>query len=369
MCFGLKGGYIRYKANLAVYSLIETHRWIQGIKDMSEDVIIVEELTKIFNGGLVAVDHVSFTVKRGENFGFLGPNGAGKTTTIKMLTTILKPTEGRALILGNDVAKQKSSVKNLIGMLPQEYTADEDLTGYQNILLCAALYGVPKDTSKKRALELLNLVELTAFKDKAVQTYSGGMRRRLELVCSLINSPKVLFLDEPTLGLDVQTRAATWNYLKTLKKEFGATLFLTTHYLEEADLLCDRVAIIDHGKIVTIGTPNDLKKGLGGDIITLSIQDDTDISGIIERIPRVKEVKRQDSTYRIKVEDGEETAPDIIEAVRTEGHKVVKLSLAKPTLDEVYMEFTGKSLREEEGSKVTVLRQRETMQKAEGRRM
>ena len=154
-----------------------------------------------------------------------------------------------------------------------------------------------------------------------------------------------------------------------MKKEFGATLFLTTHYLEEADSLCDRVAIIDHGKIVTIGTPNDLKTGLGGDIITLSIQDATDISGIIEKIPRVKEVKRQDSTYRIKVEDGEETAPDIIEAVRTEGHKVVKLSLAKPTLDEVYMEFTGKSLREEEGSKVTVLRQRETMQKAEGRRM
>jgi ABC-2 type transport system ATP-binding protein len=255
-------------------------------------------------------------------------------------------------------------------MLPQEYTADEDLTGYQNVMLCAALYGVPKEISKKRATELLNLVELTSFRDKEVQTYSGGMRRRLELVCSLINNPKVLFLDEPTLGLDVQTRAATWNYLKELKKKFGMTLFLTTHYLEEADALCDRVAIIDHGKIVTIGTPNDLKKSLGGDIITLSIQDDvTDISDIIERVPRVKEVRRQDGAYRIKVEDGEETAPNIIDAVRTEGHKVARLSLAKPTLDEVYMEFTGKSLREEEGSKVTVLRQRETMQRAEGRKM
>jgi ABC-2 type transport system ATP-binding protein len=237
-------------------------------------------------------------------------------------------------------------------------------------MLCAALYGVPKNIAKKRAIELLNLVELASFKDKEVQTYSGGMRRRLELACSLINNPKLLFLDEPTLGLDVQTRAATWNYLKTLKREFGMTLFLTTHYLEEADSLCDRIAIIDHGKIVTSGTPNDLKNGLGGDIVMLSIQDETtDISGIIERVPRVKEVKRQDGTYRIKVEDGEETAPEIMDAVRTEGHKVARLSLAKPTLDEVYMEFTGKSLREEEGSKVSVFRQRETMQRAEGRKM
>jgi ABC-2 type transport system ATP-binding protein len=337
---------------------------------MTEDVIIVEGLTKIFNGGLVAVDHASFNVKSGEIFGFLGPNGTGKTTTIKMLTTILKPTEGRAFILGNDIIKQNSSVKNAIGVLPQEYTADEDLTGYQNIMLCAALYGVPKDISKKRTTELLNLVELTSFKDKEVQTYSGGMRRRLELVCSLINNPKVLFLDEPTLGLDVQTRAATWNYLKALKKEFGMTFFLTTHYLEEADSLCDRVAIIDHGKIVTVGAPKDLKKDLGGDIVMLSVQDDaTDISSIIKRVPRVKEVKRQDGTYRIKVEDGEETAPDIIDAVRTEGHKVARLSLTKPTLDEVYIEFTGKSLREEEGSKATVFRQRATIQNAEGRRM
>ena len=337
---------------------------------MTEDVIIVEGLTKIFNGNFVAVDHVSFNVKSGEIFGFLGPNGAGKTTTIKMLTTVLKPTEGKAFIFGNDIVKQTSSVKNTIGVLPQEYTADEDLTGFQNIMLCAALYGVPKDISKKSAMELLNLVELAAFKDKEVKTYSGGMRRRLELVCSLINNPKMLFLDEPTLGLDVQTRAATWNYLKALKKEFGMTLFLTTHYLEEADVLCDRVAIIDHGKIVVTGTPTELKESLGGDIITLSIQDETtDISGIIEKVPRVKEVKRQEGTYRIKVEDGEETAPDIMDAVRTKGHKVARLSLAKPTLDEVYMEFTGKSLREEEGSKVAVLRQRETMQKAEGRRM
>jgi len=205
----------------------------------NEDVIKVEGLTKIFNHNLVAVDHINFSVKRGEIFGFLGPNGAGKTTTINMLITIMKPTEGKATILGGDIAKQSMDVRSSIGVVPQEYTADEDLTAYENILLCADLYGIPRSVSKKRAADLLNLVELTAFKDKRVQTYSGGMRRRLELACGLINRPKVLFLDEPTLGLDVQTRAATWNYVKMLKKEFGMTLFLTTHYLEEADALCD----------------------------------------------------------------------------------------------------------------------------------
>jgi ABC-2 type transport system ATP-binding protein len=244
----------------------------------NEDAIKVEGLTKIFNHSLVAVDHINFSVKHGEIFGFLGPNGAGKTTTISMLITVQKPTAGKATVLGSDIAKQSLAVRGSIGVVPQEYTADEDLTGYENIILCADLYGIPRSVSKKRALDLLKLVELTGFKDKRVQTYSGGMRRRLELACGLINRPKVLFLDEPTLGLDVQTRAATWNYVKMLKKEFGMTLFLTTHYLEEADALCDRIAIIDHGKIVVIDTPTALKDSLGGDIITLSIQKDIDIT-------------------------------------------------------------------------------------------
>jgi ABC-2 type transport system ATP-binding protein len=191
-----------------------------------------------------------------------------------MLITIMKPTEGTATILGGDIAKQSMDVRRSIGVVPQEYTADEDLTGIENILLCADLYGIPRAISRKRAAELLNLVELTAFQKKRVQTFSGGMRRRLELACGLINRPKVLFLDEPTLGLDVQTRAATWNYVRMLKKEFGMTLFMTTHYLEEADALCDRIAIIDHGKIIVVGSPTELKDSLGGDIITLSIQKD-----------------------------------------------------------------------------------------------
>ena len=313
---------------------------------MSEDVIKAEGLTKVFNHNLVAVDHINFSVKHGEVFGFLGPNGAGKTTTINMLITISKPTEGKASILSYDIVKQNNDVRNTIGVVPQEYTADEDLTGYENILLCADLYGIPRQSSKKRAGELFELVELTAFKDKKVQTYSGGMRRRLELACGLINRPKVLFLDEPTLGLDVQTRAATWNYVRMLKKEFGMTLFLTTHYLEEADALCDRIAIIDHGKIIVVGTPEALKESLGGDIITLSIKQDVDITNLVKKIERVKEVKKENGMYMIKSESGEVTAPLIIEALRKEGHIVTKLSLTKPTLNEVYLQYTGKSMRD-----------------------
>jgi ABC-2 type transport system ATP-binding protein len=330
----------------------------------NEDAIKVEGLTKIFNHSLVAVDHINFSVKHGEIFGFLGPNGAGKTTTISMLITVQKPTAGKATVLGSDIAKQSLAVRGSIGVVPQEYTADEDLTGYENIILCADLYGIPRSVSKKRALDLLKLVELTGFKDKRVQTYSGGMRRRLELACGLINRPKVLFLDEPTLGLDVQTRAATWNYVKMLKKEFGMTLFLTTHYLEEADALCDRIAIIDHGKIVVIDTPTALKDSLGGDIITLSIQKDVDITELISKIEHVKEVKKENGSYIIKSANGEVTAPLIIEALRNNGHVVTKLSLTKPTLNEVYLQYTGKSMRDAEESQESNFQRRAAMARA-----
>lgn len=330
-----------------------------------QEVIKVEGLTKVYNNTLTAVDHINFSVKRGEIFGFLGPNGAGKTTTISMLITVTKPTSGKALILGGDIANQSMAVRSAIGVVPQEYTADEDLTGQENIMLCADLYGIPRDVSKKRVVELLKLVELTAFKDKKVRTYSGGMRRRLELACGLINRPQVLFLDEPTLGLDVQTRAATWNYVKMLKKEFGMTLFLTTHYLEEADALCDRIAIIDHGKIIVTGTPAELKDSLGGDIITLSIQNLAhDITDLISKVEGVKEVKKENGEYTIKSSNGELTAPLIIEALRKNGHVVTKLSLTKPTLNEVYLQYTGRSMRDAQESREGVAAQRMTMRRA-----
>lgn len=331
---------------------------------MSENVIEAEGLTKVFNKHLTAVDHVNFTVKHGEIFGFLGPNGAGKTTTINMLITLLKPTEGKASVLNFDVAKQNNDVRNVIGVVPQEYTADEDLTGLENIILCADLYGIPRQITKERSEELLKLVELTDFKDKKVQTFSGGMRRRLELACGLINRPQILFLDEPTLGLDVQTRTATWNYIKKLKSEYGMTLFMTTHYLEEADTLCDRVAIIDHGKIVVTGSPEELKHSLGGDIITLSVKDDPDVTQIISAVENVKEVKKENGSYRIKVNYGEVTAPFVIEALRKKGHIVTKLMLTEPTLNDVYLEYTGKSLRDAEESAESFRAQRMTMRRA-----
>ena len=317
---------------------------------MTGNIIEARELTKVFNGYLTAVDHVTFEVKEGEIFGFLGPNGAGKTTTINMLITVLKPTEGTATVCGHDIIKEASMVRRKIGVVPQEYTADEDLTGYENITLCADLYGIPREISKKRANELLELVQLTKFKDKKVETYSGGMRRRLELACGLINRPRILFLDEPTLGLDVQTRANIWEYIKLLKKEYGMTLFMTTHYLEEADALCDRIAIIDHGKILVTGSPDELKSKLGGDIVTLSVNEDRNISGIIEKVENVREIRRIKGEYRIKVKDGELTAPLIIEALRNEGIKVTRLSLSKPSLNDVYLEYTGRSMRDQEES-------------------
>jgi ABC-2 type transport system ATP-binding protein len=331
---------------------------------MSEEIIKAEGLTKVFNKHLTAVDHINFSVKHGEIFGFLGPNGAGKTTTINMLITVLKPTEGKASVVGFDIAKQDRDVRNVIGVVPQEYTADEDLTGVENVLLCADLYGIPRNVAKERVVDLMKLVELTDFKDKKVQTYSGGMRRRLELACGLINRPSVLFLDEPTLGLDVQTRTATWDYIRKLKKEYGMTLFMTTHYLEEADALCDRVAIIDHGKIVVVGSPEELKHGLGGDLISLAIKENEDVSGLIQKVEHVKEVRKEDGSYRIKAEIGEITTPFIIEALRKKGYTVTRLSLTEPTLNEVYLEYTGNSLRDAEESREAFAAQRMTMRRA-----
>jgi ABC-2 type transport system ATP-binding protein len=328
------------------------------------EVIKAEGLTKVFNKNLIAVDHINFSVKDGEIFGFLGPNGAGKTTTINMLITILKPTEGKASILGYDIVKQAHEVRKLIGVVPQEYTADEDLTGYENIILCADLYGIPREISKKRAIELLELVELKEFKDKKVETYSGGMRRRLELACGLINRPKVLFLDEPTLGLDVQTRTATWEYIKKLKEEYNMTIFMTTHYLEEADALCDRISIIDHGKIIVTGTPSELKDSLGGDIINISIKENADVSEIIHNVENVKDVRIENGSYYIKAVYGEVTAPLIIEALRKRGYTVTRLSLTEPTLNEVYLEYTGKFMRDMEESKEDFRARRITLRRA-----
>ena len=328
------------------------------------NIVDVQNLTKVF-GSLRAVDGVTFQVKEGEIFGFLGPNGAGKTTTINMLTTLLTSTSGRATISGYDIRKHPTEVRRSVGVVPQEYTADEDITGLQNILLCADLYGLPRSDSRPHAMELLKLVELQDAANRKVSTYSGGMRRRLELASGLINYPRLLFLDEPTLGLDVQTRSAVWRYIRMLKEEYRMTLFLTTHYLEEADSLCDRIAIIDHGKVVKIGTPDELKASVGGDVIVVGVaESEPDISADIAKIPLVKDVKKNNHEYRIKSEVGEESSIQIIDLVRSKGLHVTKISLTKPTLDEAYLEFTGSSIREEEANKGDAFKQRITMMRA-----
>ncbi|MFP3177598.1 MAG: ATP-binding cassette domain-containing protein [Thermocladium sp.] len=307
-------------------------------------------LTKKY-GTLVAVDHINFEVSIGEIFGLLGPNGAGKSTTIGMLTTLVKPTEGTALVNGYDIVNQASKVRQSIGVVLQEYTADEDLTGWENLMLAASLYGIPKSIAKERAKELLDMVELTSAANKKVENYSGGMRRRLEIAMGLINRPRILFLDEPTLGLDVQTRAAIWSYITKLKTEYNMTILVTTHYLEEADAYCDRIAIIDKGKIAKIGTPKELKESLGGDIVTLQIMGSIDLAKeIIASIDGTSEVRVSGDTIWMSVKDGGYMAPKILESLNKNGIKVLKISITQPTMDEVYIKYTGKSLREEQSN-------------------
>jgi ABC-2 type transport system ATP-binding protein len=309
-------------------------------------IIETRDLTKSF-GKVLAVDHITFDINKGETFGFLGPNGAGKTTTINMLTTLLNPTEGSATIAGFDVVKNANKVRGIIGMVPQDLTIDEDLTGKENILLHARLYHVPKQTALERMKEVLGLVDLNDAINRKVETFSGGMKKRLELAEGLIHYPTILFLDEPTLGLDVQTRSAIWQYIRKLRKEQNITIFLTTHYMEEADILCDRIAIIDHGKIKALDTPSNLKDGLGGDIIEVTLNNDSlDVTNEFLSFNFVRDVKRSKETYRIKVYKGEEVLPQIIEGLFTRNLKVNRVSLIKPTLDDVYLDITGRSLRD-----------------------
>jgi len=315
-------------------------------------------LTKKF-GRLVAVDHVSFSVKEGEIFGFLGPNGAGKTTTINMLTTLMNPTEGTATVAGFDVEKEDSKVRSVVGLVPQDLTVDEDLSGLENMLLQAKLYHVPNSTAKPRIMEVLSLLSLADAANRKVETYSGGMRKRLELAEGLIHYPKVLFLDEPTLGLDVQTRVMMWDYIRKLRDEQKITIFLTTHYMEEADALCDRIAIIDFGKIIALDTPRELKQSLGGDIVEMALDNNSlDITDALASLPSVKEVKNHNGVYRIKVVRGEEALPNIIEKILQKKIKISKVSLTEPTLDQVYLEYTGRTLRETEGSREETFRMR-----------
>ena len=316
---------------------------------MGSAIIQAENLTKVYKGKVKAVDHISFYVDEGEIFGFLGPNGAGKTTTIKMLNTLASITEGRAIVAGKDVSKDPAAVRDAIGVVPQELTADDELKGIENLLLSARLHHVPGGEARKRAKDLLKLVDLENSAERRVKTYSGGMRRRLQLAIGLIHTPKILFLDEPTLGLDIQTRTKMWEYLSRLNREEGITIFLTTHYLEEADSLCKRIAIIDKGKIKVSGSPSELKERLGGDILTIELGEGPDITDFLKALPDVSDVSRKDGAYRIKLPKTERALPAIVDGVTRKGLQIKEISFTKPTLDQVFLEITGKSMRDEEG--------------------
>jgi len=295
-----------------------------------------------------AVDDLSFQVYAGEIFGLLGPNGAGKSTTLRTLITLLHPTSGTATVMGHDTVREADKVRTLIGYVPQERAIDRFLTGREHLQLLGALYHLTKDEAAKRIGELLKLVELETHADRPAKTYSGGMKRKLDIACGLLPDPKILFLDEPTLGLDVQSRLRIWDYVRMLKAR-GMTVVMTTNYLDEADQLCDRLAIIDGGKIKTLGSPVELKIALGGDIVSLTLKEldripllETELKGR----PAIKAVRTTPKGLDIRVESPEKALPAILESANRLGCSIEFIQYNRPRLDDVFIAHTGRAITE-----------------------
>ena len=314
----------------------------------------MDSLTKKF-GDFKAVDGISFKVEEGEIFGFLGPNGAGKSTTMMILTTLLKPTSGRALVGGYDVMSDAKKVREKIGYVQQEISVDEFLTGRENLYLHARINQIPRNLIKSRIDDVLELVELGEKKDQATLTYSGGMRKRLDIANGLLSRPSVLFLDEPTVGLDIQTRRKIWGYIKKIRKDFGMTVFISTHYMEEADNLCDRIGIIDHGKIQVIDTPKSMKSAIGNEIISFNLVDGkANQDAIIDQISKiefVKEVKNKEGLITVFSTKSNEVIPKIFQESANLDMKISSLTLKQPTLDDVFISYTGHDLRDKTENK------------------
>lgn len=328
--------------------------------------IRVENLTKKFNG-FVAVDNLSFSVKSGELFGLLGPNGAGKTTTINILSTLLKPTSGYGEVASFDISKDKDDVRKSIGVVFQEPALDTKLTGKENLEFHAMMYRIGKEKRKKRIKEVLELVELTDKARILVENYSGGMKRRLEIARGLIHRPKVLFLDEPTLGLDAQTRRHIWDYIKKLNEESEITIILTTHYMEEADFLCERVAIIDYGKFVAMDSPHKLKDILGGDVVSLEIEGRADaLMNSLGGLDWIKTMTTHNNHLSLTMERGERRIPELINIAHKNSTDVLCVNLRKPSLEDVFLHFTGRTIRDQELSQNE--RNREILRRRMGKR-
>ena len=319
---------------------------------MPGNIIEVKDLEHAY-GDFLAVDGISFTVSTGEIFSFLGPNGAGKSTAINVLTTLLKLQKGEAHVAGFNVASQPEQVRESIGIVFQETTLDRDMTVWEILEFHGRLYRMPRDDRKNRIAELLGLVQLEGKRDTRVKYLSGGMKRRLEIARGLMTRPKVLFLDEPTIGLDPQTRMRMWDYIKAVNKE-GTTIFLTTHYMDEADQLSDRISIIDRGKIVISGRSWELKNTLGEDVIYLETSDNDRCENILKTLSSVKDITRKTKGLVIMVnEDGTRLLPGIIEKLRGEGIAIFTVNLKKPSMDDVFVRYTGKELRDESTERVS----------------
>lgn len=321
---------------------------------MNTPAIETYNLTRRFDD-IVAVDNINIQVNNGELFGLLGPNGAGKTTLINMLSTMIRPSNGSAKVWGADITKQPSEVRKNIGMVFQGTTLDDRLTGKENLDLHGRLYGLPKQLRKQRIADVLELVELNDKADVIVKTYSGGMMRRLEIARGLMHHPKVLFLDEPTLGLDPQTRNHIWDYIRQLNKEKNVTIMLTTHYMEEADHLCNRIAIIDFGQVKALDTPENLKNALGGDVIILTVETGElalRLFDLYNKNGSAGSVQQKNSSIFITIKDGAGQIPHVLKIASDAGINVLSVDLHRPTLDDVFLSYTGRAIREEETSGV-----------------
>lgn len=316
---------------------------------MEANTIQTHGLRRVFksrNRVVEAVVGVDLQVRKGEIFGFLGPNGAGKTTTLRMLATLLPPSGGAAIVAGYDLLKQQDKVREGIGYVGQAGGSDREIMGRTELVFQGRLYGMSMGAARKRAAELIEMLELEACADRKVSTYSGGQKRRLDIGLGLVHDPQLLFLDEPTTGLDPQSRARVWDEVRRMH-ERSTTVFLTTHYLDEADALCDRIAIIDHGKIVAEGTPEELKREVAGDLVTVSvIGDQRGAIDLLKDQPFVREASTEDGLVRLYVDHGEAAMPTILRLLDSAGFQLATIGLQRPSLDDVFLRKTGRSLRE-----------------------
>lgn len=319
--------------------------------------IRVEHIAKKY-GDFEAVKGVSFQVAEGEIFGLLGPNGAGKSTLIRMMTTLIPVTSGKAIVGDHDVSKESNAVRRMIGVIPQAMTSDQDLTVEENLIIYAKLYSVPKAQREKNIAEVLEAVDLTKWRGAQTKTLSGGMRRRLEIARGLVHDPRIFFLDEPTTGLDPVSRIAVWEMLNNLKKTRQLTMLITTHYMEEADRLCDRIAIVDHGTLVALGTPVELKQSMpGSNVVEVQFRrEDPEWKARLEKLPDVTEVQSQSAgVYRVLTSNGSETTSQLVQMTNAMGEQLNSLSVQNTSLDDVFVHYTGRQLRDEQVKSVFMM--------------